>query len=382
MTSGAAAVDCSVLIPVLNEQRSIEPMVAAMRDQSFDGRMEFVFADGGSTDRTREILTRLTRQDARIQLHHNSRGTVSSGLNVALGAARGTWVARMDAHTVYPREYVAHGIARLEAGGTRWVSGPQCPQGHNAVSRAFALAVGSPLGRGASRKWGVTEAARSEFPLDTGVFGGVWRRDTLLEYGGWDERWHANEDSELASRFLRRGELLICVPRMVANYTPRDSLGGLWRQYREYGRFRALTARRHPHSMRRTHLLAPALVADAALATVPGVVGTVSRRAGGVYAAALLAAGLWAWRRSDDGIDAALVPAVLATMHGAHGVGALAGAVEHGIPWAALARACGLWGGADRLEPRPESVFAPSLQPLAVRGRDLGVAPPELDVRA
>ena len=40
------------------------------------------------------------------------------------------------------------------------------------------------------------------------MFGGVWRRQTLLDYGGWDERWDKNEDSELASRFLRRGERL------------------------------------------------------------------------------------------------------------------------------------------------------------------------------
>jgi GT2 family glycosyltransferase len=357
-------VDCSVLVPVLNEQRHIEPMVAAMRAQRFAGTLEFVFADGGSTDRTRAILEQLASQDPRIRVFDNPRKTVSSGLNVALREARGRWVARMDGHTIYPADYVAHGIARLKRGDSSWISGPQRPRGHNRVSRAVALALDSPLGRGGSRKWGPSGdgEVRDEFEVDTGVFGGVWRRETLLAYGGWDERWDKNEDSELAGRFLRGRERLVCLPVMSADYTPRDTLRGLWRQYREYGRFRALSARHHPHSMRRSHLIAPALVVTAAVAAVPGRLGRPARAGCGVYLAALAVTGLRAARRAPRPADAALVPAVLMTMHGAHGVGELMGAARYGPPWAALALAAGLHRVAGALEPAPEPVFAPSLR--------------------
>ena len=359
------AVDCSILVPVLNEERFIAPMVAAMLAQRFDGPLEFVFADGGSSDRTREILRELADEDPRIRLFDNPRGSVSSGLNVALREARGTWVARMDGHTVYPAGYVADGIARLQRGDSRWISGPQRARGHNPVSRAVALALASPLGRGGSRKWSpptrADGAPDDEFELDTGVFGGVWRRRTLLDYGGWDERWDKNEDSELAARFLRRGERLICLPSMSADYSPRDTLRGLWRQYRDYGQFRALTARHHPRSMRRSHLIAPALVVDAALAVTPGRLGTLARLGCGVYGAALVACGLQASRRAQHLGDAALVPVVLATMHGAHGAGELSGAVRYGPPWAALALAAGLGGVAEKPAVDEQAVFAPSL---------------------
>ncbi len=363
----AEAVDCSIVVPVYNEERFIEAMVAAMRAQRFAGRLEFVFADGGSTDRTRAILEDLARQDPRIRVFDNPRRTVSSGLNVALRESRGTWVARMDGHTVYPADYVAQGIARLARGDSSWISGPQRARGHNPVSRAIELALGSPLGRGGSRKWSPSDPAdddapAAEFELDTGVFGGVWRRETLIAYGGWDERWDKNEDSELAARFLRRNERLICLPAMSADYAPRDTLRGLWRQYLDYGRFRALTARRHPRSMRRSHLIAPALVADAALALTPGGVGRLARLGCAVYALALATAGLRAARRTGRAADAVLVPAVLATMHGAHGAGELAGAARFGPPWAALALAAGLEGVAEQLEPAAEPVYAPSLR--------------------
>src|SRR5215471_15789892 len=109
-------------MPVLNEERHIEASVAAMRGQTFDGPMEFLLIDGGSTDRTLEILRDLAAEDPRIRILSNPRRTTPSGLNVGLAHARGRWVARMDAHTEYHADYVALGVQRLARGGTRWVS--------------------------------------------------------------------------------------------------------------------------------------------------------------------------------------------------------------------------------------------------------------------
>jgi glycosyltransferase involved in cell wall biosynthesis len=338
----SAGVDCTVLVPVLNEERHLEAMLATMRAQQFDGQLQFVLADGGSTDRTLEIMRRAAVNDPRIEIHHNPKMHVASGLNVALKAACGTWVARMDAHAFYPPRYIAEGVSRLQAGGTRWVSGPQRPVGDNAVSRAVAAALRSPLGRGGSHKWHRDGEERSEFELDTGIFGGVWRRDTLLEFDGWDERWNKNEDSELAARFLQQGERLVCLPGMTADYVPRDSLTALFRQYLEYGRFRLRTAMRHPNSLRRSHLVAPALVAGGAIAVTPGRAGARARRLGLLYVAALAAESLRVRQSTEKLAEAFLVPAALVAMHAGHGLGLLGGMAEHGVPWAAIVRSYGL----------------------------------------
>lgn len=327
------AIDCSILVPVLNEERYIEATVDAMRRQRFDGRLEFVFADGGSTDRTRDILERIAAQDPRVRVFDNPGRSVSSGLNVALAHARGRWVARMDGHTRYPADYVALGVARLAQGDTRWVSGPQVPIGDNPFSRAVALALRTPLGRGGSRKWAVeTDADRREFELDSGVFTGVWERTTVMEYDGWDERWETNEDSELAGRFLARDERLICVSLMAASYAPRRTLAGLWRQYHRYGRDRAHTAVRHPHTVRRSQVLPPAIVLTgvAALAA-PRPVRSIARFGLRAYGAVLLWAGFDALL-DQPSAEAMLVPIVLGTMHAAHGSGSLRWFVRHPPP--------------------------------------------------
>jgi succinoglycan biosynthesis protein ExoA len=359
-----AGVDCSVLMPVLNEERHIEASVAAMRRQRFDGTIEFLVIDGGSTDRTLEILGGLAADDPRIRILANPLRTTPSGLNVGLAHARGRWVARMDAHTSYPADYVALGVKRLAEGDTRWVSGPPIATGNGPVSRAVALALRSRLGRGGSRKWASDRDSQArEYDLDSGVFAGVWARDTLLAYGGWDERWARNQDSEMAGRFLERGERLVCLPAMASEYTPRNSIPSLWRQYLDYGDFREWTAVRHPHTMRRSHLLAPGVVVTAVAAVAgPRQVRRAARAGLAVYAAALAGAGVTAMRSTDDTAAAALVPVVLAAMHFGHGAGMLRGVARHGVPVAAVARVLGLEDVAARFDPEPMPVFAPSLQ--------------------
>jgi glycosyltransferase involved in cell wall biosynthesis len=357
-------VDCSVLVPILNEEQYIAETIEAMRGQRFGGRLEFLLVDGRSSDRTRELIAELQREDPRIRLLDNPRGGTPSGLNVALAHARGRWVARMDGHTRYPDNYIALGVQRLAGGDTRWVSGPQIASGDGTVSRAVALALRTPLGRGGSRKWAAERDPSGQgYELDSGVFAGVWERSTVLEFGGWDERWLRNQDSEMAGRFLARGERLICVPAMGAHYTPRNTISSLWRQYREYGEYRALTALRHPRTMRRSHLLAPALVASVLASVSPPVrVRRVARGGLLVYGAAVAGAAVRVAPAATEPADAILVPAVLATMHLAHGAGAWLGAFRHGPPLAALAWALGLRRLAARLSPAPEPVFAPSLQ--------------------
>lgn len=333
-----------------------------MRAQRFDGSLEFLLIDGGSTDGTRETLSRIASEDPRVRVLDNpTGGSTPTSLNIGLRHARGTWVARMDAHTEYSDDYLALGVQRLERGGTSWVSGPMVPIGTNPVSRAVMLAMRTFVGRGATRKWAVDgERANEEYTLDSGVFCGVWSREMLLEIGGWDERWLRNQDSEMAGRFMARGETLVCLPAMAAAYTPRQTLKALWRQYRQYGQYRERTAVRHPNTLRRSHILLPGLVLTAAGAIVaPKPLRTLARAAIGSYLALLATVGLATADQTESLYEAALVPVVIAVMHFGHGVGFLIGVRHNGPPTAALAGFAGV--GVDERATLSEPVHAPSL---------------------
>lgn len=359
----SSTIDVSVLVPVLNESGGIVEAVRAMREQRFDGAIEFLFADGRSRDDTRAQLERMAVEDPRIRVFDNPLGGTASGLNVCLREARGEYVARMDAHTLYPSCYLRDGVQRLRAGGVDWVAGPQVAKPQGPFSTAVAAALATRLGRGGSKRWSGADQ-RDEQELDTGVFCGVWRRADVLAHGGWDEGWPRNQDSELAARFLSRGQRIVSLPSMAASYTPRDSIPALWRQYRGYGRYRARTALRHPESLRRSAVLPPLLVVCGVAALIaPAPLRRLARAGTALYGLALAGAAMEAARHRRA--PAAFVPVALATMHVAHGVGFLEGSKRWGVPWRALARVTRRSPGP--VAPYAGPVHAPSLQAQALR---------------
>ena len=328
----ARQVDVSVLVPVLNEADIIEQSAEAMLAQAFDGEIEYLFLDGGSTDETRQILERIARDEPRIRVLDNPGRIQSPGLNIGLREAEGAFVARMDAHSYYPPEYISEGVDRLRRGDVAWVGGPQLPLGTGKWSRRIALAMNSGLGIGGAV---FRRPLSEEIETDT-AFTGVWERKTLEEVGGWDEEAITNEDGELAARIRARGGRIVCVPEMAAECVTRDSLPALAKQYYRWGRGRVRTLRLHPETMRPSHVLPPALVtAGLAALAGPRVATRLARLGLAAYAAALGAEAVRISRADDEG-DARYAPLVLATMHGSWGAGFFAGCAQHGVPWAAF----------------------------------------------
>ena len=307
-----------------------------MLAQQVDGDFELIFIDGRSEDDTREILEGLAAGDRRVRVLDNPARRTPNALNVGLGAARGEFVARMDAHTHYPPDYLARGIARLREGGVAHVSGPQIATGSGRWSGRVALALSTKLGTGGA---GFRHETGGEIDVDSG-FTGVWRRTTLEQQGGWDEGWPQNQDAELAARIRAAGGRIVCIPEMAASYVPRDDLRSLARQYWRYGLYRAKTSRRHPESMRRSHVLPPAATLSVLLMLLPGRAGRLARMSLGAYSLGLMWVSAGTLRRARPG-DAASLPLVFGVMHFAWGLGFLVGCARFGPPVAALRRLAG-----------------------------------------
>jgi succinoglycan biosynthesis protein ExoA len=327
-------VDVSVLIPVLNEERHLAAVIASVRSQTLDGPAEFLFVDGGSEDRSVAILDEQAARDPRIRVLHNPHRHTPHALNIGLRAARGAYVARMDAHAHYPADYLRIGMERLRRGDVVSVSGPQLAVGEGRWSQRVALALDSPLGVGGARFRQITE---NEIEVDSG-FTGMWRREDLLAHGGWDEEWVNDQDLELAARLRKAGGRIVCLPEMAASYIPRDSVRSLARQYWRYGFYRVKTSRRHPESLRPSQLLPPLLTLTLPFAlTGARHAAPIARVALGVYALALLASTAKSARGSSPR-QAAPLPVVYLAMHLPYGTGFLMGCGRWGPPLRAVAR--------------------------------------------
>lgn len=323
----------TTLTPVLDEERHIRETVAALQAQDVADQAEFIFIDGRSSDRTRPILEALARGDPRIRVLDNPARHTASGLNIGLRAASGAYVARVDAHTAYPSHYLSRGIERLRREDVEWVSGPQLPVGRGRWSRRVALALGTPLATGGSNRWDrdVAQHGGAEVELGTGVFTGVWRRATLDHYGGWDEGWPINQDSELAARMLSEGGRIVSLPSLAARYVPRNSLRRLGGQYFRYGMYRAKTSLRHPWTVRPVQLGLPGVAAALTCSlAAPRPLRRPARGAMAAYATAVVAQS--ARTTAVAPRDTLALPAVYLTMHVAWGAGFLVGLVRFAPP--------------------------------------------------
>ncbi|MHB8626687.1 MAG: glycosyltransferase family 2 protein [Aggregatilineales bacterium] len=122
----------SVVIPCYNERATIEEVVEAIREGGM--AHEIIIVDDGSTDGTRDILTRLNSDNTdgvlRVILHDHNQGK-GAAVRTGFEAATGDVFLIQDADLEYdPREYpsllkpIAEGRSKVVY-GSRFLGGPR-----------------------------------------------------------------------------------------------------------------------------------------------------------------------------------------------------------------------------------------------------------------
>ena len=254
----------AIAVPTLDESAGIANVIATLLDGvSTDRAVRLYVADGGSADRTRAIVTTIAQADPRVILLDNPDRLQSAAVNRVARAAAG-WadiLIRADAHSGYPADFVVRVADALAASGADSVVVPMDSVGSGCLARAIAWVSDTRIGSGGSAHRG----GRTSCWIDHGHHAG-WRLDRFLVAGGYDESFSHNEDAELDCRIVRGGGRIWLDAEIRLTYSVRTSLRALWRQYRNYGRGRSRTVRRHPGSMRLRQLAVPAFVGANAVA--------------------------------------------------------------------------------------------------------------------
>lgn len=338
----------SVLMPVLDEERTVAAAISSVLRQTCTG-LEVLVVDGRSTDGTVAVVRQLAQADPRVRLLDNPRRTIPHALNVGLSAARGGYVARVDAHARISDDYLARGVAELEAHpDVAGVGGRRVGVASTPTGLAIAAALSSPYGVGDS----INHYAREEQDTDHASFG-VYRASVLRAVDGWDPRLPVNEDVDLDHRILAAGHRIRLDPDMVIWWQVRESLRDFGRQYRRYGRGKAAMVRKNGRSaVRVRHLAAPGL-----LVLLTGAVAAAASgrpRAGATLVmpyAAVVAAGTVRGTVRDRraararppgrvGTFPAALAGALVTMHTSWGLGFLEGTLLRLPPDTSSARPC------------------------------------------
>lgn len=319
----------SIVMPVRNEAAHLARALDAIDAQTYPRhRIELLVVDGGSTDGTQAVVERRAEGDARIRLLGGPGVNTPAAMQLGIEAARGDIVAKVDGHGWVNERFVELAVGGLTSGDRiGCVGGIIEPVAQTDVERAIAIARFSRLGVGG----GVYTLAERPQDTDT-VQCGVYRRDALLDVGGFDPELPFGEDEEANFRVRRAGWRIRLEPSMRFRYRVRPSIGALFRQYFRYGRARVAVVRRHPSFGRVKHavpaILVLVLAGSAVLAAATGAWGVMGAVWIGYGLAVLLGAWYLAARARFPRLD--LVAVAIAALHLGYGLGSWRGLLDSG----------------------------------------------------
>ena len=254
----------SVILPCRNEVKGIGSCIESIIQVEYPKeRLELLVVDGRSDDGTKEIVNEFCGKCSWIRLLDNDRGITPAALNIGITSAKGQIVIRMDAHTLYPPDYIGKLVEWIERSQADNVGGLCITRPANPTPKAQAIAIGL------SHPWGVGNSHfRIGVPapkwVDTVPYG-CYRREVFDKIGLFDERLIRNQDDEFNHRLIKSGGRILLVPEIVSYYTARESLGKLWVMYYQYGYFKPLAARMIGAVMTLRQLVPSAFVASLAL---------------------------------------------------------------------------------------------------------------------
>jgi glycosyltransferase involved in cell wall biosynthesis len=317
----------SIAMPSYNEEHYIEECLRSLLGQDYPkDRMEILVADGGSQDKTREIINRIAKEDPRVRLVDNSAHRIQSyGMNLCIKESKGEFILVCDVHAEYANNYVSALVDAFLRTGADVAGGAQRAKAETWFQKALCAALSSPLGVGGA----AYRSPDKEGWVDT-VFPGSFRRTILEKVGLYDVKAVTNEDAELMQRVLEAGGRVYLSKDVVVHYYPRKSFKLLAKQYFKYGDGRARTLLLHKRFPVLRPLIPFAFVVGGATLLIVPPLQAFAPLAFGTYAAVTgleairvgAKVGLWA---------IPVVWAIFPTMHVAHGVGMLQGLIKYTV---------------------------------------------------
>ncbi len=206
----------SVLLPVWNGERFLASAIESILEQTFE-ELELIVVDDGSDDSSAAIARRFAERDPRVVLLRRAHQGVPSALNAGIAAARGRYIARMDADDISLPARLEKQLAYLDshpdvvAVGS-WV-GVIDEDGGYIAERRFAMEHRQIT---ASLLVGLTP-----FSHPTTVV----RREVLLAVHGYDVDRHPSDDFDLWLRLSEIGKLANLPEALLLYRRHADAVG-------------------------------------------------------------------------------------------------------------------------------------------------------------
>lgn len=221
----------AVVIPTLNEEKFIARCLDSVIGQSYPFEyMDVMVVDGGSKDRTKDIVEEYKRKYQNIRFLNNPGRIQSIAFNIGVQSSDAPYIVRLDAHATYNHRYIEKCIEKFSANAEVLGCAPEFvgnvggvwnirPQHSGLIAESSAILNQSRFGIGGAA---FRVGAPAGF-VDTVPFG-CFPRKVLEKVGGMREDLPRGEDNEFNSRIRKAGYKIYLDPKIVCSYFSRDTL--------------------------------------------------------------------------------------------------------------------------------------------------------------
>ena len=224
-------------------------------------QIEALLVDSASTDATRAIMLDFAKATPfEVKVLDNPKRWLASGINVALAAATGDAIIRLDAHARIPKDFLENNLRAL-ARGEDIVGGCVLGGAPGGAWESVLRTVDTSRFCGGAAPFRNGGEARY---VDTLAYA-LYRREVYDKVGLYDERLRRTEDNDMHYRMRKAGYRFYFSPDIVSYHAARATMRGQLRQKWGNGYWIGRTMRIQPRCFAPRHLI-PALFVLALLA--------------------------------------------------------------------------------------------------------------------
>ena len=217
-------------------------------------QIEALLVDSASTDATRAIMLDFAKATPfEVKVLDNPKRWLASGINVALAAATGDAIIRLDAHARIPKDFLENNLRAL-ARGEDIVGGCVLGGAPSGAWESVLRTVDTSRFCGGAAPFRNGGEARY---VDTLAYA-LYRREVYDRVGLYDERLRRTEDNDLHYRMRKAGSRFYFSPDIVSYHAARATMRGQLRQKWGNGYWIGRTMRIQPRCFAPRHLI-PAL---------------------------------------------------------------------------------------------------------------------------
>jgi len=230
----------SIIVPIFNEEKHIAKCLDSIIQSDFDkNKMEVLLIDGGSTDKTLQIIKEYQKKYPFFKLLHNPKKIAPVAMNIGIKNARGKFIFIISAHASYPKNYFSKLVEYCERLNADCVGPVLLTETRldTPASNAIRNVLGDKFGVGSAFRSGVNKIKE----VDTVPFG-CYKKEIFDKVGLYDERLVRNQDIELNKRIKREGGRIYLIPDIKCTYYARETYKDLAKNNFLNGKWNILTA--------------------------------------------------------------------------------------------------------------------------------------------